>query len=365
MEGYGGLICFGKGHQRVKATSIKQTQSAAPERTVSERGIKCLVPDFRNMGTLLRIVLLGNALLLITALMRAPSLAGLGREFLELAARAELPLLMFVLLIYFCGTWLQRLNWRDLSLISSCTAVFLAVVSQSFFFPPATADAYLLGLLWALGAVATMVCYLHWRQIAQMPALDEARILALTSRIRPHFFFNSINGVLGVMRADPKRAEQALESLAELFRDLMRDSRNLVTLCDEIELCNRYLELERLRLGDRLQVKWELKYAPLNALVPPLMLQPLIENAVYHGIEPNVESGTILVRIIRKGNVLDVRISNPVFEGFQRAAGNRMALGNIRERLQLFFDLEATLTTEVQDKEFVVKIRMPLRREEK
>jgi len=349
----------------VTDTSIKQTPVRTPERSVSDGSIKCFVPDFRNLGALLRIVLLGNALLLITALMRTSSFASLGTEFAMLAGRSELPLMVFVLLLYALGSWLRHLHWRDLTLITGCLAMLLAVISQSFVFRPANADGYLLGMLWALGASAVMVCYFYWRQIAQMPALDEARILALTSRIRPHFFFNSINGVLGVMRADPKRAEQALESLAELFRDLMRDSRHLVTLCDEIELCNRYLELERLRLGDRLQVKWELKHAPLNALVPPLMLQPLIENAVYHGIEPSLEPGALLVRIVRKGNMLEVRISNPVHQGAQRTAGNRMALGNIRERLQLFFDLEATLTTEVKDGEFVVRIRMPLRREEK
>jgi len=196
--------------------------------------------------------------------------------------------------------------------------------------------------------------------------LGEARILALTARIRPHFFFNCINGVLGVMRSDPKRAEQALESMAELFRELMRDSRELVQLCDEIELCNRYLELERLRLGDRLNVKWELKHAPLNAQVPPLMLQPLLENAVCHGIEPNPEPGRILVRIIRRGNMLDMRISNPLNPGGgRRAGGNRMALNNIRERLTLFFDMEATLSTEEQEGEFRVRVRIPLRKEEK
>ncbi len=351
---------------RNKSMSIKQSSAPTAERTIAEAGIKCLVPDFRNLGALLRIIFLGNALIVITALMRISTFSSFWGECVVLAGRSELPLLVFVCLLYGLGGWLQRLHWRELTMIVCAIAMLLAVLSQSLLFRPTNADGYVLGMLWGLGAAALMVCYFYWRQIAQMPALDEARILALTSRIRPHFFFNSLNGVLGVIRTNPRRAEQALESLAELFRDLMRDSRQLVTLCDEIELCNRYLELERLRLGDRLQVKWELKYAPLNALVPPLMLQPLVENAVYHGIEPSLEIGLILVRIVRKGNFLDVRLSNPVHqEGSSRTAGNRMALGNIRERLHLFFDLEATLTTEVKDGEFIVRIRMPLRREEK
>lgn len=351
--------------QRVGRPSIKQTQEQASGRVSVDGKVRCLVPDFRNLGALLRILLLGNVLLAATALIRVASFSEFWREFLLLALRGELPMLVFVVLTYCMGSWLQRLCWRDLTLITCSLAMFLAMLSLSFLKPPNSPDGYLLGMIWALGAALLLMCYFYWRQIAQMPALDEARILALTSRIRPHFFFNSLNGVLGVIRTDPKRAEQALESLAELFRDLMRDSRHLVTLCDEIELCNRYLELERLRLGDRLQVKWELKYAPLNALVPPLMLQPLIENAVHHGIEPSLEIGHILAKITRRGNILDIRISNPVHQSEQRTSGNRMALGNIRERLQLFFDLEAMLTTEIKDGEFLVKIRMPLRMEEK
>lgn len=348
-----------------KGMSIKQTAASTAERSVTDKSLKCLVPDFRNLGALLRIVFLGNALIIVTAVMRISSFSAFWGEFILLAGRCELPLLVFICLLYGLGAWLQRLHWRELILIVCSASMLLAILSQSFLFRPANADGYVFGMLWALAAALLMLCYFYWRQIAQMPALDEARILALTSRIRPHFFFNSINGVLGVIRTDPRRAEQALESLAELFRDLMRDSRHLVTLCDEIELCNRYLELERLRLGDRLNVKWELKYAPLNALVPPLMLQPLIENAVYHGIEPSVEAGQIFVRIVRKGNFLEVRISNPVHQGSQRTAGNRMALGNIQERLHLFFDMEATLATEVRDGDFIVRIRMPLRREDK
>jgi two-component system, LytTR family, sensor histidine kinase AlgZ len=341
-------------------TSIKQT----PERS-SPEAVRCLVPDFRNLGALLRVLLFANLLGLLTALVRAPSLPLVGHEFVLIAHRMELPLFAFVMLLYALGSWLMHLGWRDLTLMVCSLALMLVITSQSLLFRPDSPDAFLRGILWTLGAVLGLMAYFRWRQISRMPALGEARILALTARIRPHFFFNSLNGVLGVMRSDPKRAEIALESLAELFRELMRDSRDLVTLCDEIELCNRYLDLERLRLGDRLQVKWELKYAPLNAKVPPLMLQPLIENAVYHGIEPGTEPGLIFVRIVRRGQILEMNITNPALHAVRRVSGNRMALNNIRERLALFFDMEANLTTEEKDGEFKVRIRMPLRREGK
>ncbi|MFT4173720.1 MAG: histidine kinase [Rhodocyclaceae bacterium] len=341
-----------------EAASIEQTPARPSDRR------RCGLPDFRNLGSVLRVIVVVNVLVLLTVLVRVDHFDSLGREALVMAGRVELPLLAGAFLLYWWGTWLIRLTWRELTVMMVCLAILLACVAQ-FTLPPGDTATHLRRLLWAVGAALAVVTYFRWRQIEQIPALDEARIAALTARIRPHFFFNSLNGVLGVIRHDPKRAELALESLAELFRELMKDNRDLVTLCDEIELCNRYLDLERLRLGDRLQVKWELKQAPLSAKVPPLMLQPLLENAVYHGIEPNPEPGTILVRVVRKGNALEIVMSNPAHSQGRRTAGNRMAMNNIRERLDLFFDMEAALTSEERDGVFRVRIRMPLRLEGK
>ncbi|MFT3735819.1 MAG: histidine kinase [Rhodocyclaceae bacterium] len=215
---------------------------------------KLAVPDFRNIGSVLRIVAVGNVLVLVTALIRMQHWGGLLHDWLLLAGAAQVPLLLAALTMYLLGSWLPRLTWRELSVISVCVAVLAAVLAQGMGLLPGPAGQHFRQILWAGGAALLLVGYFRWRQIEQTPALDEARILALTARIRPHFFFNSLNGVLGVIRSDPRRAEQALESLAELFRELMKDNRELVTLCDEIDLCNRYLDLERLRLGDRLKV---------------------------------------------------------------------------------------------------------------
>ena len=130
--------------------------------------------------------------------------------------------------------------------------------------------------------------YFHLRNRALSPALTEARLQALQARIRPHFLFNSINAVLSLIRPEPKRAEAALEDMADLFRVLMADNRDLSTLEREVELTRQYLNLEQLRLGERLQVEWHIDNMPGEALIPPLVLQPLVENAVYHGIEPSL-----------------------------------------------------------------------------
>ncbi|MCW5576836.1 MAG: histidine kinase, partial [Burkholderiales bacterium] len=182
------------------------------------------------------------------------------------------------------------------------------------------------------------------------------------ARIRPHFLFNSINAVLSLVRQEPRRAEAALEDLAGLFRALMADNSELTPISREIELCRQYLDLEQLRLGDRLRVEWHVDDMPADALVPPLALQPLLENAVYHGIEPAEAPGVVSIRIHVAGDRLHVALSNPYRAGGGHHAGNRMALANIRERLQLHFDVAAELTTRVGEDTYEVRMVMPYRK---
>jgi len=165
--------------------------------------------------------------------------------------------------------------------------------------------------------------------------------------------------VLGLMRRDPKRAERTLEDLADLFRSLVSDARRFVRLSEEIALLERYAEIEQLRLGERLRITWELDAAPSDALLPPLVLQPLLENAVYHGVEPATGAGEVLVRIERRGDRVIARIENPLIEAQAERAGNRMAQDNIRERLALFFDAEARMETSTDAGRYRVEIDMP------
>ena len=167
--------------------------------------------------------------------------------------------------------------------------------------------------------------------------------------------------MLSLVRRDPRRAERALEDLADLFRVLMQDNRSFVRLADEIALLERYAAIEQLRLGERLEITWELDAAPQDALLPPMVLQPLLENAVYHGVEPGTGAGRVVVHIERRGARVLARIENPYFEEHARRAGNRMAQENIRERLQLFFDAEARLATRVAAGRYVVELEMPYR----
>jgi two-component system sensor histidine kinase AlgZ len=215
--------------------------------------------------------------------------------------------------------------------------------------------------LLAAVAAGALLAYFRLRADALSPAVAEARLAALTARIRPHFLFNSLNAVLSLIRAEPRRAERALEELADLFRALMREHRDLVPLADEIALCRQYLDLEKLRLGERLQVEWIIDDLPGELRVPPLLLQPLLENAVYHGVEPASAPATIRICFARRGNQLTMELRNPLCPGAGAGSGNRMALANIRERLALHYDLEARLDAREEAGHYVVNMVLPCR----
>jgi two-component system sensor histidine kinase AlgZ len=162
------------------------------------------------------------------------------------------------------------------------------------------------------------------------------------------------------MRADPKRAETALEDMADLFRMAMSEPHEMVELTKEVALARQYLGLEELRLGERLKVHWDTQKMPTDALIPPLMLQPLLENAVYHGIEPRPEGGMIGVQLYLDNDELHLKVSNPAHVQVEpRSNGNKMALSNIRERLALLFDVEAQYQVESDANQYQVHIIIP------
>jgi two-component system sensor histidine kinase AlgZ len=321
-------------------------------------------PDWRNLGVVLRTVLLVNALAALALLARNRSGDALLLDAMEMAARVEPALLMSLLLLYLAAPLFARLPVRAGWALFALVCTFLAEAMTGWAIEDMKAWP-VREALWALLASAAAMVYFTVQERALGPAIAQARLMALSARIRPHFLFNSLNAVLGIMREDPRRAERALEELSDLFRVLMRENRELVTLGEELALCRQYMALEKLRLGDRLGVLWQTDGCPPDARVPPLMLQPLLENAVYHGVEPMAGNGEVRVSVTRSGNEVVVEIDNPAPPRDGRVSahggGNRMALDNIRERLMLFFDLEAQLDAGEQDGLYRVRIRFPYR----
>jgi two-component system sensor histidine kinase AlgZ len=210
--------------------------------------------------------------------------------------------------------------------------------------------------------IALTMRYLYvsseWRRSIVLEA--QARISALQALIRPHFLFNSMNTIASLTRTDPRQAEEAVEDLSDLLRANLGGSGSRTTLKEELELAAIYQRIEKLRLGDRLNVRWKVEDLPMRALIPSLTIQPLLENAIYHGIELLPGGGTVTVTGNRDGKYLVITLSNPVAIDARRSIdGNKMALANIRQRFELAYNSRATVDVETLDDSYSVRLRFP------
>jgi two-component system sensor histidine kinase AlgZ len=317
------------------------------------------LPDFRNLGILLRILLIVDGMCLVAAMLESGEPLAVMTRLTDTSALVQPILLLSLLLLAAVSDLLRQMRYRHA--LAALIAIEFAVSTMVFLLWSATFDAFALARCWMFTLLVTgvLIGYFDLRSRALSPALTEARLQALQARIRPHFLFNSINAVLSLIRQDPRRAEQVIEDLADLFRVLMADNRKLTPIAREVDLAKQYLNIELLRLGARLQVEWDIAGMPADALIPPLVLQPLLENAVYHGIEPRSAPGKVVIRIHLDGERVHVRLSNPFQPAGGHHSGNRMALANIRERLALHFDAEASIKTTVTSDTYEVHIVIP------
>ena len=220
-----------------------------------------------------------------------------------------------------------------------------------------------LGVSAIVSALALRYFYVQFQWRMNLESEAQSRIQALQSRIRPHFLFNSMNTIASFTRTKPALAEQVVEDLADLFRVSLGDARVPVTLAREFEVCREYLRIEQLRLGERLSMQWSVDSMPEDALVPALILQPLLENAVYHGIEPAADGGEVRIIGESYGDQLVITISN-TFEpnANSRRESNKMAQDNVVQRLQAFFGDSGRLRLSELDDSYNVCVAFPYRR---
>jgi two-component system, LytTR family, sensor histidine kinase AlgZ len=199
----------------------------------------------------------------------------------------------------------------------------------------------------------------EWRRSVEQAALS--RLHALQARIRPHFLFNSMNTIAALTRSDPQKAEQAVEDLADLFRASLNEATLQIPLEKELEIARTHARVEKLRLGPRLEVLWDVDSVPPNAQVPGLIIQPLLENAVYHGIERLPKGGTVTVRGQLAGDKIVIAVGNPIASGtgYREHEGNRIALDNIRQRLELAWPGRTRVDIHQQDERFEVTLTFP------
>lgn len=331
--------------------------------------IDVTLPDFRNLGVMLRSLVLAEFANMIALVSYT---ADGFRAVLRLAATGllfETTVLCVILLLFVVSPWLRKFRYQEgtalVIAISGAVAVGLDVAVRAWVGESATGGALKAAVL-AMLLAALILSYFNWRQRIMSPALADARLIALQARVRPHFLFNSLNTAVALIRQDARKAEEVLLDMADLFRVLLADKSGLVQLGDEIRVATGYVEIEQLRLGERLRLRWDCTDAPLAARVPLLMLQPLLENAVRYGVEPSAEGGDIVVTIGTKAKHLVIEVQNSVLApGAAAREDNWVALANIEERLGLHFDAEAKLDTWEKDGQFIVRLSLPVHVEER
>lgn len=322
--------------------------------------------DWCSGPVVLRAMLWGNGLGLIVALSTSSSALSLLRQTGTVAAFLEPGLLLWLLLC--CASKRaavrMRAGWQYVLVLGFAALAALFAWGLARLVLPQ--DAPVIPALWAMTmavlAAAALFHYLLMRQRAAVPRAQQAHLADLEQRIRPHFLFNSLNAVSALITIDPRKAEAALDDLAELFRMLTRRPSGLMLLSEEVDLARRYLAIETLRFGDRMNVLWRLDEALLPTPVPTLCLQPLVENAVKHGVERTAGVATIAITAQLDGGRLMLRVTNTATQpmAYRESAGTGTALDNLRERLRLVYDIAADCDVKPLPDRFEVTLWLPL-----
>ncbi len=336
------------------------------------------LPDFCTPGNVLAVVLIAELVALLLSLARfgisgsfwtdlaRTSLfllwVGLGSAALLCAARARLSRLdvargsALALLLLLSVTaavseaawWIATYAGRVIALDTPGLGDRLGFLARNLFIGAVA------------GGLALRYFYVSQQWKRNVEAEARSRIRALQARIRPHFLFNSMNTIAALARTDPPGAEDAVADLADLFRASLREIHERIPLAEEIEVARTYARIEQLRLGDRLRVDWQLDEPLPRAEVPALLLQPLVENAVYHGVEPLPGGGTVTVTCRRDGRHVLLAVENPLAANrLPRAGGSRIGLDNVRERLELSFPGESAFAVSDTGGRFRVSLRFP------
>jgi two-component system sensor histidine kinase AlgZ len=300
---------------------------------------------------------------------------GFGWQWLSvISGYAQCLALMCALVVCACQPWLQRASprgawigsWLIAVLVALAFSYSAAVIGTVLGHGPGQAGlAAFVGQSVLAVALVTLALlrYLFIRSQwhAELTAQADARVQALQSRIRPHFLFNSLNTIASLIHDDPVAAERATEDLADLFRGSMQRADRLIPLADELQLARQFLDMEQRRLGERLEVHWEIEALPGEARVLPLILQPILENALTHGIQQRREGGLLRVFGRSESHNIVITVSNPLPAAptAELQKGHGMALRNIRTRLDLAYGDGASLITNNDQDRFYAVLTFP------
>jgi len=335
------------------------------------------LPDFCNARTVFVVILLAELLAIVLTLAQPPFLDNLLSDlamyslFIQWVALTCTGVLCISRgrLRHYSDHWAATISYA-ITLIVTLIIAELAWwilgrgpgynifrVSHADFLLPVTGIS---AIVWAL-ALRYFYVQHQWR--IRVASESEARFQALQSRIKPHFLFNCMNTIASLIRRNPALAEEVVEDLSDLFRASLQDSQQVCTLADEIALCKRYLRIEQQRLGNRLNAVWQVEGLPVDVRLPMLSIQPLLENAIYHGIEPLPGGGTITIHGSRHAEGIRIKIDNPLQPkhlNLPGRSGNRIAQDNVRQRLTSYFGQDELLQVTQDETSYRVTITLPV-----
>ncbi len=342
-----------------------------------DSGEQSFLPDFCGVRSVLAVVASATLMAMVLSLAATDRLQNFWQNFSIVALYIQWIGLASVAWICLLKRWLGRMGHGLAGLVAWCVIMLMALavsMSATWLVPleilPGVSRQDLLlrtlGISGILGALALRYLYEYHQQKQRELAESRARFQALQARIRPHFLFNSLNIVVSLIPVDPVRAEEVLQDLADLFRAALGDERRLSTVSQELELARQYLAIEQQRLGSRLKVEWDLETLPGEAIIPALLLQPLVENAIYHGVGASVTGGEICVFGRFRNGIVALTVSNtlPQQNEEPHQGGNHMAMENIRQRLQVRFGDTAGMHTGMVEGRYQVRIWFPAREPE-
>jgi two-component system sensor histidine kinase AlgZ len=349
--------------------------SLRPDHNAADQG--AFLPDFCRPRIATAVLLTGELLAVVLAFASGRTLVDFWSRLGPMSLYTLVIVVTSTLLLCPLGPPLRRLDDRLTALLAwlSILAVTAAAAWLAPHLVPAGSESRLLpadgtgGLLMRSMGVsaicsALLLRYLYldhlWRR--QVRAEAEARFQKLQARIRPHFLFNSLNTIANVIQTDPDLAEELLQDMADLFRASLARPATVSNLTEELVLAARYLHLEKQRLGDRLNLEWDVEDLPGGAQLPPLILQPLVENAIYHGIQPSNRPGLIRIAGIYRRGVVNLSIRNTLpgpDEPSRHTDGNHMALDNVRQRMAAMFPGAAQVLASRVEGDFQIRLVFP------
>lgn len=354
----------------------KSVRTVRPNEETSDREAQVFLPDFCAPSIILVVLLVAELVAILLTLAANPAAGAFLTELAKVSLFTVWLALLGSAVMCVSRRWIERLGPSRAFFISFVILLVLSLViaelayqltaifGQSTLIGTTHREFLLRTFAISSIVIALAMRYLYisseWRRSIVLEA--QSRVSALQALIRPHFLFNSMNTIASLTRTDPERAERAVEDLSDLLRANLGGIKDRTTLKEELEVAATYERIEKLRLGDRLRVNWQLQDLPMQSRIPSLTIQPLLENAIYHGIEGLPEGGEVLISGRRDGDFLNISVANPVESISRRRKGGKrhgMALKNIKQRFAMAYGSRATVSTDDSGRLFSVNLTFP------